>query len=486
MNIPHFDQWLGEWAMEPERFLAIYQRLAGLDLHLHLQTGPDLAQQRAREQRQQMTTTAAASDGSQATLAVVPLHGMLMKSVPSGERGTSTALARRKIREAAADPNISATLLHIASPGGTVDGTFEIAADVAAAAKRKPVYAFIDGLGASAAYWIASQATQIFASQMAFVGSIGTYGVVYDTSGKAAMQGVKVHVVRAGEMKGQGEPGTPVSAELLGELQARINALNDFFVRGVATGRGFSQEKVRGLADGRIHIAADALAKGLIDGIATFDETITQLVAATSKTRSPRMDATIIDAVLTTSHPTEQAAAAAIAAAALAPAAAQVAAPAAQAVASQVATLGPRAATLAELKAACPSAGSDFLLAQLEAGATVATAQTAFVAALTKQNADLAKQLAEKPAPAAAATSSLGATEVIPAGSAAASSSAAGGDAISQWEEQLQSLMTDRKLTKAQAVRQLCLDNPELQAAYNAAYTQANASKVNRALAKAR
>jgi len=487
MNIPHLDQWLGDWAMEPDRFQCAYQAMLGLDLHVHLQTGPAHAQEVARQQAQPFMV---------GNVEILFLTGTLMKSVPSAADGTSTVIARRRIRAAAENPKVSGILLHIDSPGGTVDGTELLAADVAAAAKRKPVYAYIDDLGASAAYWIASQATKVFANGTALVGSIGTYAVVHDLSAKAAMQGVKVHVVRAGAMKGAGAPGTEISAELLAMVQERITERNEFFLRGVATGRGLSIDRVRELADGRVHIASKAKELKLIDGVQSFEETHTQLVAAVFRSQS-KMDATQMQAVAATAVALDATQASSPAAPALVAAPSPTSAPAAAAAPALVAAPSPtsapaaaaapapvaapavpavQSASLAQLKAACPGASNDFLVQQLEAGATMAAASTAWMVELTRQNTEL-KAKAAAPAPAPAARKP-GASPVPAAAAGESASQAVSGDAIAQWDEQLQSLMTDRKLTKAKAARELAIKEPELHSAYIAAYTQLHGPKL--------
>ncbi len=463
MNIPHLDQWMGDWAMEPDRFEASRAALMNLDLHVHMQAGPGLAAAEAKRQSEPNTV---------GNVEILHLTGSLMKSVPSAVEGTSTVIARRRVRQAAQDPNVSAILLHIDSPGGTVDGTEALAADVAAAAKRKPVYAYIDDLGASAAYWIASQATKVFANATALVGSIGTYAVVHDLSAKAVKDGVKVHVVRAGAMKGQGVPGTEISAELLTMVQERINERNEFFLRGVASGRGLSVERVRELADGRIHLAAKAKDLKLIDGVQSLDATYAQLLAAVSSPKGQsKMDATQSLAVAATAVAIDTASASpGNAPAAPAPAPAPAATPAA-----------PKAATLAELKAACPGAGNDFLVAQLEAGATVQTAIAARMQQLQAENAELrTKAAAPAPAAAAAPEPKKPGASPVPAGAAAAKEGAATGDAIAQWTERMEELTTTGKRTKAAAARELAISEPELHASYIAEYTRANAHKVTR------
>jgi ClpP class serine protease len=105
---------------------------------------------------------------------------------------------------------------------GSYPGRTNWQADVREANKKKPVTAYIEDLGASAAYWVASQAGKIYSNEPGFVGSIGTYLVVEDWSGAAeGAWASKVHVVKAGEFKGAGYPGTPVTdAQLRGVAKA--------------------------------------------------------------------------------------------------------------------------------------------------------------------------------------------------------------------------------------------------------------------------
>lgn len=177
------------------------------------------------------------------------------------------------VNAAAADEGVREIVAVVDSPGGSVDGTQEAAGALRAARERKPVTAYIDGMAASAAYWIASQATRVVANNAtARVGSIGVYAVIPDTSRAHENRGVRVHVVKAGEAKGGGVQGVPVTADVLAEVQREVSAIYEEFVADVATGRGITVEKARTLADGRVHIGRAALELGLIDGIASLEE----------------------------------------------------------------------------------------------------------------------------------------------------------------------------------------------------------------------
>lgn len=276
MNVPHFDQYLGVWAVEESRFLSAVDHVRRLDLASHVlrQQSPEsqalLAEQAGRDY--------AVFPGG---IAVINLVGPLMKFVGSMQAGTSTIAARRAIRNAAADESVLGILLRIDSPGGTVAGTQDLASDVSFAAKKKPVHAYIEDLGASAAYWIASQASVISANATGLIGSIGTFAVVEDSSQAAAAEGIKVHVVRAGDFKGSGVPGTPVPEGYLLELQRVVNELNQHFLEGVAKGRKLSASAVRQLADGRVHVGEAAKTLGLINSVGSFDQAVAELRKAT-------------------------------------------------------------------------------------------------------------------------------------------------------------------------------------------------------------
>jgi len=184
--------------------------------------------------------------------------------------GTNTIRSRFAVRMANADPEVGSILLRIDSPGGHVAGTQELAADVAASAK--PVTAFIEDQGASAAYWVASQAKKIIANEMALVGSIGTYAVVHDESKAADIKGIKVHVVSSGPWKGGGQPGTEITGEQLSQIQEIVDDYSQKFVDAVAAGRGMGRKDAAALADGRVWIASKAKKLGLIDQVGTLDE----------------------------------------------------------------------------------------------------------------------------------------------------------------------------------------------------------------------
>lgn len=272
--MPHLDQLFGEWAIEPRLFNALADQAFAIDVTKHLATiePKSTFSDPSSDYRYAMVT-----DG----VAIVPISGVMTKHETSMSRwgfgGTSTVLARRDIRRAVSDSSVREILIHVESGGGIARGTKELCDEIRSASMSKPVTTFIEDMGASAAYWASCGSPRIVANAPAKIGSIGTYAVIQDFSTAAERRGVVTHVIRAGEFKGAGEPGTVVTPEQLAEFQREVNSTNEFFVQGVATHRGMSVDDARALADGRVHTAAEAKSLRLIDDVATFDDVFREL-----------------------------------------------------------------------------------------------------------------------------------------------------------------------------------------------------------------
>ena len=212
-------------------------------------------------------------------IAVISIEGMMTKG-GSSFGGCSTVAVRQAIRSAAMDDGVDGIMLVISSPGGTCAGTADLADDVARAAALKPTYAYIEDLGCSAAYWVASQATRLYANRTATVGSIGTMVVLTDTTGAQEELGIKYTVVSTGDKKGLGADGA-VTDELVAEWQGIVDDLNQHFAAAVTAGRGFTAEQLSAVSDGGVWIAQQSLALGLIDEVASLDAAMTAILQET-------------------------------------------------------------------------------------------------------------------------------------------------------------------------------------------------------------
>lgn len=216
--------------------------------------------------------------------AVIPISGPMMKA-RSKFGGTSTVDARTQIRKAVNDAGVTSIMLHIDSPGGTVAGTDALAGDVAAANAKLVggVHAHIEDMGASAAYYVASQARSITASKGSLIGSLGVRMMIVDSSGAAEKEGLKVHDISSGEFKGAGTPGVPITGRQLEYFKGIVDAGNAHFKAAVMSGRDFTQEQADALFDGKVHDAEKAQQLGLIDEVSTLDSAMAAIQQETKR-----------------------------------------------------------------------------------------------------------------------------------------------------------------------------------------------------------
>lgn len=224
---------------------------------------------------------------------VIPVEGVMcryasMINGTSQPTGTHTEAIIANLDKALADPRCSAILLDFDSPGGSSAGMDDLATAIRDAGTKKPVVAYAHDSMCSAAYWAASQAGQCFASAVSSVGSIGAYVIVKDTSAQAEKAGVKLHLVKAGETKGAGAPGLPVTAADLAVIQERVDGLLSVFVdQALVKGRKMDPAQARKLADGRVHTGSDALKLGLVDGIVGHRDLLKRMNNAYGRGGSP-------------------------------------------------------------------------------------------------------------------------------------------------------------------------------------------------------
>lgn len=218
-------------------------------------------------------------------IAVIPVWGLIghraneLRDISSAV-GTSTEILGAQIEAAIADPAVTSIVLDIDSPGGGVFGVEEVADTIRAARARKPITAVSNALAASAAYWIASAATEIVVTPSGLAGSIGVYSLHEDHSKQLADEGINVSLIRAGKFKAEDNPFGPLTEEARASIQERVDAYYALFTQGVAKGRGVSIDAVRnGFGEGRVVGAKEAVAVGLADRVATMDEVLADLVA---------------------------------------------------------------------------------------------------------------------------------------------------------------------------------------------------------------
>jgi signal peptide peptidase SppA len=219
------------------------------------------------------------------SIAIIPMYGVLaprMNLMSEVSGGTTFEKLTGQLREAVANKDVRTIVFDVDSPGGNVAGATEFAREVMKARTKKPIIAQAQYKMASAAMWAMSGATEIVAAPSAILGALGIITSHNDLSDALAKLGVKRRYLFAGEGKADGNDTEPLSPDAEARLQGQINAAYGQMVGDVVKGRGAGMTADRVRQDWKAHVygAQEALALGMIDAIATLDDTITRVLSA--------------------------------------------------------------------------------------------------------------------------------------------------------------------------------------------------------------
>lgn len=222
-------------------------------------------------------------------IAVLSLSGIISPRISSemdvsSGGGTSAEGFARRFKAAVNDENVGGIIVDVDSPGGSVLGVPEAAEIMRSARGSKPIVAVANYDACSAAYWLASAATEFVVSPSAEVGSIGVYTYHEDISKALEMDGVKVTLVKSGPNKAERFPAFPLTEDAHAHIQSRVDAYYEQFIGAVASHRGMDAAAVKDrFGGGRAFGADEALARGMVDRVATIDEEIARMATALSK-----------------------------------------------------------------------------------------------------------------------------------------------------------------------------------------------------------
>lgn len=189
-----------------------------------------------------------------------------------------------QIKTAAADKAVHSVILDLHSPGGEAVGAFETAALVRDLAAKKRTIAVVNGMAASAAYAIASGATEIVTTETGVSGSIGVVLLHGDFSRKLDREGITPTLIHAGAHKVDGNPFEPLTEEVRADLQAEVNAIYDAFLATVAKGRGNRLTAAAARkTEAKTKIGKQAVEVGLVDRVGSFESVLAELTRAAGR-----------------------------------------------------------------------------------------------------------------------------------------------------------------------------------------------------------
>ena len=192
---------------------------------------------------------------------------------------------RRSIQEARNNEDVKAIVLRIDSPGGNALTSDLIWREIELTKKVKPVVVSMGNYAASGGYYIACNASKIFAEKNTITGSIGVFGILPNFSGLSTKMGIYSEQVNTHQNAGNYNPFSPIDEKFKAVTLEGVEHIYKTFVSHVAQGRKMTFAQVDAIAQGRVWTGSDALKLGLIDTIGGLDDAINE-AARLSKTNN--------------------------------------------------------------------------------------------------------------------------------------------------------------------------------------------------------
>lgn len=198
-------------------------------------------------------------------VALIDVQGVIAEKMPA-----SADTIMEGLQDAFADKNTKAVILRINSPGGSPVQSGYVYDEVKRLRAKYPnikVYAVIEDMGASGAYYIASSADEIYADPASLVGSIGVIMSGFGFVGSMEKLGVERRLMTAGEHKGFLDPFSPQKPQENAYIQEVLDTVHTQFINKVKEGRGNRLKNDPIIFSGLAWSGEQAIKLGLVDGL---------------------------------------------------------------------------------------------------------------------------------------------------------------------------------------------------------------------------
>lgn len=209
--------------------------------------------------------------------AVVTIQGTIAADTDASAEKVITAM-----RTATEAPGSKALVLLINSPGGSPVQAGMINDEITRLRKlhNKPIYAVVEETCASAAYYIAAAADQIYVDKASIVGSIGVLIDSFGLTGLMDLLGVERRLLTAGAHKGILDPFSPITEEQRQHIQHMLDNIHQQFITVVRQGRGTRLKETPDTFSGLMWTGEQAITQGLADQLGSLDSVARDIVQA--------------------------------------------------------------------------------------------------------------------------------------------------------------------------------------------------------------
>ena len=186
------------------------------------------------------------------------------------------------LKDAFKDDTAQAVVLRINSPGGSPVQAGIVYDEIRRLKKQygKPVYAVVEEMCASGAYYIAAAADEIYVDKASVVGSIGVLMDGFGFTGLMDKLGVERRLLTAGENKGMLDPFSPLVPKQRAYAQAMLDQIHQQFITVVREGRGKRLKETPDIFSGLFWNGEQAVKLGLADHFGNLDYVAREVVKA--------------------------------------------------------------------------------------------------------------------------------------------------------------------------------------------------------------
>ncbi len=186
------------------------------------------------------------------------------------------------LKQAFADKGAQAIVLRINSPGGSPVQSGIVNDEITRlkALHGKKVYAVVEEICASGAYYIAAAADEIFVDKASLVGSVGVLMEGFGFVGLMDKLGIERRLLTAGEHKGLLDPFSPRDPEDTAIAQALIDQVHRQFIEVVKRGRGERLQETPRTFSGTVWNGEEAIRIGLADRLGNLEYVAREIVQA--------------------------------------------------------------------------------------------------------------------------------------------------------------------------------------------------------------
>jgi len=194
----------------------------------------------------------------------------------------SAELLVSALKNAFEDDGARAVVLRINSPGGSPVQAGIVYDEIKRlkALHHKKVYAVVEEMCASGAYYIAAAADEIYTDKASVVGSIGVLMDSFGFNGVMEKYGIERRLLTAGANKGIGDPFSPLSDQQRAYLQATLDQIHQQFIAVVKEGRGDRLKETPDTFSGLFWNGEEAIKLGLADHLGNLDYVAREVVRA--------------------------------------------------------------------------------------------------------------------------------------------------------------------------------------------------------------